>query len=480
MSTGTPMKLEERFGPDQRNRAIVTAAIVALPAVVLAITAVARFLGGRGSIDLAVFDQGIWALSRGHAPHVSLIGESLLEDHFGPGFLSFALLYRLAATPLWLIGGQMVAGWAAAWLVARRLSPHLGHRRAGWVGAALLMSPPVAYALLFDVHAVVFAVPFALAAIFALEDNRPRRALLFGLLAALFRIELGVAVLAAFAVWPGRRRDRLGPGLLLCGYVLVAAAFESLLGHADYWAIHYGHLGRSPLDALTHPIPLVRTLLSWETLQRAFPWMATSLFLVRRQPHLAVPAVLVGLPVLLSQWPGASSIIFQYGFAPTFLFAVAAVPTIRTCPRYGKALVAAPIALALVMGPFFPPVARSQSFFMGEYWRSGSSELDCVTRGIPDDAGVSAGRAISLLAHRRHLYLWPFPFEGTPASVLPAEHLSEGNPTLAGAVDYIVISRGGTVTIPGGFEEDGGGATYVRYRRTATTTPRAVECPTGR
>src|SRR6266550_2838757 len=190
---------------------------------------------GRASIDLVVFDQGLWAASRGMKPLSSVIGETLLEDHFGPAILSFAGLYRIVATPIWLLVAQGVAAWAAVRLIARRLEPALGAVRSAAVGAALLLSPPVAYAVLFDVHSVVFAVPFAICAIFALEDGRPRRTLLFGLLATLFRVEVGLAVGIAFAVWPGPRRGRLRPAALLAAYLFVAFHFEKALGHDGYW-----------------------------------------------------------------------------------------------------------------------------------------------------------------------------------------------------------------------------------------------------
>ena len=50
-----------------------------------------------------------------------------------------------------------VTAWLAVWQISRRLLPSLGTKRAALVGGALLLSPPVAYALLWDAHAVVFA-----------------------------------------------------------------------------------------------------------------------------------------------------------------------------------------------------------------------------------------------------------------------------------------------------------------------------------
>lgn len=116
--------IESRPTPTSpRERWVLIAAIIAVPAVLLGATAVARWLNGFAKADLAHFDQAIWLASRGREPMSTFFGETLLEDHFGPGMLVFAPLYRIVATPVWLILGQVVAAWWAVWLIVRRLGP---------------------------------------------------------------------------------------------------------------------------------------------------------------------------------------------------------------------------------------------------------------------------------------------------------------------------------------------------------------------
>jgi uncharacterized membrane protein len=456
---------------------------MALPALLLAVTAVLRYLNGHSSIDLVVFDQGLWALSRGGEGWVSVIGETLLEDHFGPGMFVFAPLYRLMATPVWLLVGQVLAAWAAVRMIARRLEPAVGELRAALVGGALLVSPPVAYALLFDYHSVVLAVPFALAAVFAIEDGRPRRALVLGLLAALFRIEVGLAVVVCFALWPGRRcalpprpagRGRLLPAALLAAYVAFAMHLERSLGHDSYWSIHFAHLGASPVQALAHPVRLAGALLGPSALVKALPWVATGAFLCLRRPWRMVPALLLALPVLLSRWPGTGGIEFQYGFAPTLLLALAWIPTVRTRPERAGRVVAASLLLAVLLGPLVPALASPRPFssFAGRHWVP-DSESRCVVAGIPADASVSASRPLTMLTHRSELYLWPHPFQGPPPLVLPASYLAHGDPALAAGVDYLVVPRSDAGLVPDGFVPDGDSRHYLRFRRSATTAPLA-------
>ncbi|HEV7864115.1 MAG TPA: DUF2079 domain-containing protein [Acidimicrobiia bacterium] len=451
--------------------------LLALTAALITASTIAAYLNGRGGIDLAIFDQGLFVASRHLTMPASIIRETVFEDHFAPGMLAFAALYRIVATPLWLLVGQGVAAFAAAKLVADRLRPNLGDRQSAWVGVALLISPPVAYCLLWDVHFIVMAVPFALAAAFALEDGHPRRALPLALLAALFRIDVGLGVLAAFAVMPGSRKGRLRPAALLFAYLMAAEYFEQKLGHAIFWPMHYAHLGTGPVDAVTNPLRVISTLISWRALAKALPWLATGAFLCLRRPRLAVVAAVVALPVLLSHWPGTDQFFFQYGYAPTFLLALAWIPLARS-PERAKWVIAASTGLGLLLGPVLPAL-----IFPGFGYSYAASrfvpdrEVQCMVRNIPSSAGVSTTSSpLSLLAERDVAYLWPFPFAPAPAGSLPGPQHRQAVPELAQEVDYLIVPRDHGDPIPAGFTEDGATDKLLRFRRAATTVPAPRPC----
>lgn len=449
---------------------------LAAPAVLLAVVAGARFLNGRAGIDLPHFDQGIWLASRGQAPASTVFGEGLLDDHFGPAILVFAPLYRLAATPLWLIAGQVVAAWFAVRQIAGRLSPALGWRRAALVGGALLLSPPVAYALLWDVHSVVFAVPFALAAVFAVQDDRPWHALGFGLAAALFRADVAFGVLAALVFLPGFTLRRLRPALLLVAYVGMATYMEMHLGgqgSASAWTGYYGQLGTSPLDAFAHPWRFVTVLAAPGTIAKALPWLAAGGFLCLARPRLMLPGIAAGLTTLLTNWPGTSYWGFHYGMAPTILLAVAWLPGLRRRPERTRLVLGGILVLSLLGSPFTPVPAIDTGNARAISFLEPASDARCIARGIPDGAGVAAEIApATLLAHRTALFYWPYPFEGLPK--FPT--LQTARPDLAQAVDYIIRRHYDDRDIPDGFVADGATAAYLRFRRAATTEPGAPGC----
>ncbi len=239
--------------------------------------------------------------SQGHPGVSTILGESLLADHFSPAVLLFVPLYRIAASPLWLVVAQALAAWSAVLVLVSRL------RRSSWqaravIGATLLLSPPVAFAVIGDPHATVLALPFALAALFAVEDDRPWLACSLGLVAALFRMEVALGVIAAFAALPRGTVRRWPAALVLVAYCGVAVHFEQALGRpGGQWDTYFGYLGQSPLDAATHPWRFAAGLFTTSALRSAAFWLAGGGFLALWRPRWAIPALAVGLPVMLSQ-----------------------------------------------------------------------------------------------------------------------------------------------------------------------------------
>jgi hypothetical protein len=291
------------------------------------------------------------------------------------------------------------------------------------------------------------------------------------LLATLFRVEIGLAVAVAFAVWPGPRRGRLGPAALLFAYLAVAFHFEKALGHDSYWSIHYGYLGATAGAALRHPLRIVAALLSADSIGKALPWLASGAFLAFRSPRRMAPAFLVALPVLLSHWGGTESVTFHYGFAPTLLLVPAWLPAVSSRPDRSRHVIAGCAILALLLGPVVPAIATGDPLgsFAGRFFRP-QSESRCIAAGIPSGAGVSARQSITFLTHRERLYLWPFPFAAAPRDILPADHLAHANEKLAAGVDYLVIPRADEAMVPAGFTLEGRSEHYLRYRREATTS----------
>lgn len=448
------------------------ALVLAIPTLLLALTASIRFLNGFAGVDLPHFDQGLWLASRGRNPASTVFGEGLLEDHFSPLLLAFTPLYRLLASPIWLIVAQVAAASATVGQIAHRLLPALGWRRAGMVGAALLLSPPVVAALLWDVHAVVFALPFTLAGVYAVAEDRPGRGLLFGLVAAGFRPDAAYAVLAAYVFLPRGVRKRGVPAGALLIYVALATFLEFRLGGrgTGHWAAYYGALGSSPGDALTHPWRVLGQLLSYDSLTKVVPCLIGGAFLALRRPVLMAPALAAGLPTLLSAWGGTDRWFYHYGIAPVLLLAVAWIPVYLEHPGRTRQVFSLALVITILAGPFLPrpPDVVAET----AVWRS-DGQASCIAEGIPGDATVSSlVRPATFLAHRATLYYWPYPFAGIP--VLPT--IANPRPELVDGVDYIIRYRADPVPPPPGFVADAATTDLARFRRSGTTGPSPPSC----
>jgi len=451
-----------------------SAVIVGVPAVALAVASVVRALHGLGSVDLAILDQSLWAASRGHRLYSSILRENLLGDHFEPGMLLFVPLYRLVATRMWLLLGQTGAAVAAVLLITGRLRHTLSSVRRAVLGAVVLASTPVAYALIFDVHALVFAGPFAIGSVFAAQDGRPRRAAILGLLAAMFRVEAGVGVLVALLL-VRRRRDRSTTlALAVVGaYLPLAYLLEARLGAGDsHWTGHFEHLGHSPADALAHPARVVTALLSTVTLLKVAPWVLGTGLLCLRRPRWMLPAAVVALPVVLSEWPGTASWSTHYGYLPTLFLALAWLPWVDSHPRDWGRVVAGCVGLMLVAGPLVPSIAFALPgrSFAATYWgRPAEGDMRCVVRDVPASAGVAGTpAALALLAHRPSLYLWPYPFQPAGTGILPNPQLQRPRADLAAAVDVLIVSRGDPRPVPPDFVLERATTTVLRFARAGT------------
>jgi len=159
-----------------------------------------------GASDLGIFDQAVWLMAHGRAPFVTTIGINVFADHVSPVLLLFVPLYRLAATPIWLLGVQALCLGLTV-IPMRALADELHAPR--WIATlAILGSATLLSAATYDVHPVVFAVPAVAWALLAAHRGDVRMATIAGVTVALCRADavtalVGIAILAPPAV---RRR----------------------------------------------------------------------------------------------------------------------------------------------------------------------------------------------------------------------------------------------------------------------------------
>lgn len=182
------------------------------------------------SVDLGLFKEALWNTLHGRVMHSSTVGYSFLGEHFAPVLFLLVPLYALWPTSACLLVVQTLAVSVAAWpvyLLGRDLG--LGRTLATALAAAMLFSPPMHTALLYDFHMDLLGVP-ALAGL-ALAVHRRKYGLATVCLALLVSVKEDMfipagAVLAARFL-SGDARDRKASAALAfaaVAYCLVAMA----------------------------------------------------------------------------------------------------------------------------------------------------------------------------------------------------------------------------------------------------------------
>jgi uncharacterized membrane protein len=363
-----------------------------------------------GGLDLGVFDQGVWLMSRGRVPDISLLQRNLFSDHLSPVLVLFALPYRLAPTPAWLIGAQALCIGATV-LPLRALADDEGVPR-GVVTVAVVLSAPLAAAAMFDFHPSTLATPFVGWALLGARRGDRRLTTWSAIAIVLCRADLG-CVLAGIALVADKsvRRRLL---VLAAVAVLAGAVVPELLGNPGTWDPYYGHLGTGPIDALLHPWNLVRALLTEDALSTFAFWLLPVGFLPILRPRWLLAIVVAGLPVAVSQWPGTHLPWFHYG-APIAPLAVGGAiaawghPAVRDW-HARSVLAGAAVAAALIIGPLSPNAPASVRLW--EVVRPNHrAAYDAALSAVPPNAPVSAtNRVLAHLMHRRVAYFFPLPF----------------------------------------------------------------------
>ena len=306
-----------------------------------------------GALDLGLFDQGIWLLSQGRTPELTIIEDNLFGDHLSPFLILFAPLYRPGRHPA-VDGGGPGPALGCAVPSMRALARQVG-AEPRWATLATVASAPLLAAATFDFHPVVMTVPIVGAALAAgLRDDAKActwaAVLVFLLRADACILLLGVAVLAG----PSARRRLLvlAPIGMAAGVVV-----PTLLHSQQTFARHWGHLGDGPVDAVLHPWRILMALVAAPALTTALIWLLPVGFLTLARPRWALATAVAGLPLLLTG-PGGSSLPWVHNAAALVPFTIGGALAVLARPRRrweSPVTLVAGLVAALADEPPVPP-----------------------------------------------------------------------------------------------------------------------------
>jgi uncharacterized membrane protein len=195
--------------PRHANRLLLI--FIALCAIVFSYLSVVRHYTFNTAVyDLAIIDQAVWNTSQGRWFEVNLLEDTMpgltnkLGDHVEPILLPLALLYLIRSSPDVLLLVQAIALATVIWplyQLAQHRSRSLG--LAGLAVVLFLAHPALWNALLFDFHPVTLATAFLVWALWLLEQEKYRTALVCAVLTMMCKEQLGlsVAMLGVYAIF---------------------------------------------------------------------------------------------------------------------------------------------------------------------------------------------------------------------------------------------------------------------------------------
>ena len=223
--------------PDQVRRFFIYVVIaMVVAAAILSLLSVQRYRGFYGGrFDLGNMVQAVYNTAHGHFLLVTTAtGQqtSRLGSHVDPILALFALPWLVWPSPEMLLVAQAVIVCLAAWPAYRLGVRILGDPRAAFLlSCALLLYPPLQYAVLNEFHPVTLAIPLLLFAFVFADEGRWWRAAPFLVLAALCKEEIP-AVIAVMGLYFALRKRSLRPLILTaCGVAWFVVAVKVVLPH---------------------------------------------------------------------------------------------------------------------------------------------------------------------------------------------------------------------------------------------------------
>jgi uncharacterized membrane protein len=393
---------------------------------------------GTSTYDSALYDQGVWLLSRFETPFVTLMGRNLFGDHTSIALVFLVPVYWVfpaAGTLFFAQSAAIGAGAIPVFLYGRK---RLGSEWLALVGAAAyLLHPAVGWTNLENFHPDAFLGVFVAFAIYAALEERWRMYVVFVVLSLLVKEDASL-VIVPLGIWVALKRNRRIGLLTILGsvaFMLVAMflVMRSLIGvpTRNGWRIPFGG-PRGVIDtALTNPTQLVDHLRDdgrpWYLWQMTAPFA----WLFLRAPSVALISSLVLFTNVLSTFWYQYQIQYHYSLVAVPALSMGTVYAIgairdrgsgggssatgsmprRPIPRRRVAVGLLGVA-TLVTAYLWAPVpwGRTPQYYgdPNNQWATAAREL---WDEIPGDAVVAAHYRITPhLAHRTEIYQFPTPF----------------------------------------------------------------------
>ena len=376
---------------------------------------------GSSAYDFGLYDQGIWLLSRGQSPFVTLMGRNLFGDH--SSFILFFIvpIYWLSSsTSVLFVIQSFVLGLGAIPLYAYSRKA-LNSDAMGFVlAAAYLAHPAVGLTNVENFHTDSFLGLLIGLVLWSALERKWNWYWISVVLALLVKDDVALVVIP-IGLWVALRRDvRRGLATVILSFATMMLMFfivmRSLTGIAfrNSWRIPFGGFSGLFRVAFRQPQDLWKYLISEERPTYLFHLLAPTALAFIVAPSVALTSAGVIGANLLSTFWYQHQIGYHYSLVivPSLMFGTA-YGIARVPVAYRKRMVGAVAACSLSFGYWLSPLPAARST-VGDWSASNPSvvaakELFTV---IPDNAIVSAYHPLTAqLARRERVYSFPNPFQ---------------------------------------------------------------------
>ncbi len=422
---------------------------------------------GTSSYDSGLYDQGMWLLSRGEAPFVTLMGRNLFGDH-----TSFVLLFLVPfysiAPGAWIMfffqSAAIAAGAIPVFLYGRsRLSSE-------WfaliAAATYLLHPATGWANLENFHPDSFLGVFVGVAIYAALERKWRLYAAFVVLSLMVKEDVSLVVVP-LGLWVAIRRDRRIGLLTIFGslwfmFTAMYVVMRGLIGQPtlNAWRIPFSQPGdgtgaavkRLVDTAVTNPTQLADHLRADN--RPFYLWQMTSPFawLFIRLPSVALISALVLFTNVLSTFWYQYQVQYHYALIAVPALAIGTIHALGAVQdrelRFGslgsigvRSMAVGGLALSsFVTATLWAPMPWGRTvLFHGDPGNVYATSMRDIIADIPDGASVAAHHRVAPhIAYRTEIYQFPNPFRLTlygPDRTLEGMRLAER----ADGVDFIIL-----------------------------------------
>ncbi|WP_343948432.1 DUF2079 domain-containing protein [Nonomuraea longicatena] len=405
--------------------------MVVVSAAVYSVLGLVKLATFRASIfDLVIFDQAVRNYAHFRPPYIPAVGAFhgrgldylQIVDHFSPIWAVLAPLYWIHDGPGTLIVAQALLFAAAIpplWLFTRRV---LGVVPAYLVALAYALSWPVAQAIAFDAHEVMFVPVLTAVMIERYHAGRPLPAYLAMAALLLVKEDMGLMVIG-FGMYLFAIGDRLRgvccAAIGVGGTLLTRGAIIPMLGGdtADFWA--YNHLGPDVGGALLGIArdPLAALLMVFDDEAKVdtlflLAWPTLLLCLLSPLSLVALPHVLERMLSDRALWWQAD---FQYSAFTVVILFCAGIDGLSRLLRWlgrdgdrtlGLAWASGVLLVAITLVPRFAlDQLYHPAFYKGDEVKIAAAR-EAVAK-IPDGAVVEAANSFGpALSGRTTVLLW--------------------------------------------------------------------------